>query len=143
MNPDEVIATSIGDLSYDVNNAVLTINNGMGTVGINTMAIANGGTGLGLPSSIDEFLDEHIMSRVTVDHKVQEQELMKLRETAPDYANEIKEIIAKKLARDVSKKITYTKKHDKDADVHHFIGRVWVFTEQELKDFIKEAKNVN
>ena len=91
---------------------------------------------------IDDFLDEHIMSRVTIDHKVQEQELMKLKEVAPDYANEIKENLSKNAARDIIKKMSFTKKHDKDADVHHFIGRVWVFTEDELKQLIKEARNV-
>ena len=91
---------------------------------------------------IDDFLDEHIMSRVTIDHKVQEQELMKLKEVAPDYANEIKENLSKNAARDIIKKMSFTKKHDKDADVHHFIGRVWVFTEEELKTLIKEARNV-
>ena len=91
---------------------------------------------------VDDFIEERIMNRVTVDHKVSEQELMKLREVAPDYADEIKENIAKNLARDVAKKTTYTKKHDKDADVHHFIGRVWVFTEEELKKLILEARNV-
>lgn len=91
---------------------------------------------------IDDFLDQHIMNRFTVDHKVQEQELMKLKEVAPDYANEIKENIAKNCARDMVKKLTFTKKHDKEADVHHFIGRVWLFTEEELKTLLQEARNV-
>ncbi len=91
---------------------------------------------------IDNFLDEHIMSRVTCDHKVAGHELLKLKEVAPDYANEIKENLARNVSRDIMKKITFTKKLDKDADVHHFIGRVWVFTEDELKNLIKEARNV-
>lgn len=91
---------------------------------------------------IDDFLDEHIMNRVTCDYKIQEQELMKLRETAPDYASEIKETLSQNVARDLVKKITFTKKHDKNADVHHFIGRVWVFTEEELRNLIEEARNV-
>ena len=91
---------------------------------------------------VEDVMEKWIMNRVTIDHKVQEQELMKLKEVAPDYANEIKENLAKNAARDMIKKITFTKKHDKDADVHHFIGRVWCFTEQELKDFIKEVRNV-
>ena len=91
---------------------------------------------------VDDFLESHIMNRVTVSHKVQEQELMKLKEVAPDYANEIKENIAKNAARDMVKKLTFTKKHDKEADVHHFIGRVWLFTEEELKTLLQEARNV-
>jgi hypothetical protein len=90
---------------------------------------------------IDDFLDEHIMNRVTIDHKVQEHELMKLKETTPTYADDIKETLSRNMSRDIMKKITFTKKHDKDADVHHFIGRAWVFTEEELKQIIKEARN--
>ena len=91
---------------------------------------------------IEDFLDEHIMNRVTCDHKVAGHELLKLKEVAPDYANEIKENLAKNVTRDIMKKVTFTKKLDKDADVHHFIGRVWVFTEDELKNLINEARNV-
>ena len=90
----------------------------------------------------EDLLDKYEFNKVVVDHKVQAQELLKLKEVAPDYANEIKENLAKNAARDMIKKVTFTKKHDKDADVHHFIGRVWCFTEQELKDFIKEVRNV-
>ena len=89
----------------------------------------------------DELLDKWSMNRFTVDHKVQEQELIKLKEVAPDYAKEIKENLAKNATRDIINKMTFSKKHDKDADVHHFIGRVWCFTEEELKSFIEEIKN--
>ena len=97
---------------------------------------------IGPSFDMDDFLDEQIMNRIAIDHKVQEQELMKLKEVAPDYASEIKENLAKNAARDIVKKMTFTKKHDKDADVHHFIGRVWVFTEDELKNLINKARNV-
>ena len=90
----------------------------------------------------EELLDKYEFNKIVVDHKVQEQELMKLKEVAPDYANEIKENLAKNAARDIVKKMSFTRKHDKDSDVHHFIGRVWVFTEDELKKLIEEAKNV-
>lgn len=86
--------------------------------------------------SPEEILDEVHMNRFAIDHKVTAAELLKLQEVAPDYASEIKENIAKNLARDITKKISYTKKHDKDTDVHHFIGRVWVFTEDELKTLL-------
>jgi len=89
----------------------------------------------------DNLLDKYEFNKVVVDHKVQEQELMKLKEVAPDYANEIKENLAKNAARDIIKKMSFTRKHDKDTDVHHFIGRVWVFTEEELKKLIEEVKN--
>lgn len=91
---------------------------------------------------MEDFLDTHTFNKITVEHKVQEQELMKLKETVPTYADEIKENLSKNLARDIIKKTTFTKKHNKDSDVHHFLGRVWVFTEDELKNLIQEARNV-
>lgn len=89
----------------------------------------------------EDLLDKYEFNKVVVDHKVQEQELMKLKEVAPDYANEIKENLAKNAARDIIKKMSFTRKHDINSDVHHFIGRVWVFTEDELKKLIEEVKN--
>ena len=91
---------------------------------------------------IENFLDEHSFNKFTVDHKLQEHEFMKLKETVPTFADEIKENLSKNLARDIIKKATFTKKKDVDADVHHFLGRVWVFTEDELKNLINEARNV-
>jgi hypothetical protein len=89
----------------------------------------------------DEVLDRYSFNRLTIDHKVQEHELMKLKENVPTYADEIKENLAKNMARDIMKKMTFTKRKDVDADVHHFLGRVWVFTEDELKQLIEEVKN--
>lgn len=133
-NDEFKVVTSAGLLP--INNAV-TSSTVISSVGMNDGSIT-----IRSSFDMDDFLDQHIMNRVTVDHKVQEQELMKLREHAPDYANEIKENIAKNCARDMVKKLTFTKKHDKDADVHHFIGRVWMFTEEELKTLLIEARNV-
>ena len=90
---------------------------------------------------MEDFLDCHCFSKITVEHKVAEFELAKLKETVPTYADEIKENLSKNLARDIIKKTTFTKKHNVDSDTHHFLGRVWVFTEGELKDLINEARN--
>jgi hypothetical protein len=90
---------------------------------------------------MEDFLDTHSFNKITVEHKVAEFELAKLRETVPTYADEIKENLSKNLARDIIKKATFTKKHNVDNDTHHFLGRVWVFTEGELKDLINEARN--
>lgn len=91
---------------------------------------------------MEDFLDIHSFNKITVDHKVSEFELAKLKETVPTYADEIKENLSKNLARDIIKKTTFTKKHNIDSDTHHFLGRVWVFTEDELKKLIEEARNV-
>lgn len=120
------------------------------TSSITSPTVLTGGityTGNGTYGSIamgiitDEILDRYSFNRLTIDHKVQEQELMKLKETVPTYADEIKENLAKNMARDIMKKMTFTKRKDVDADVHHFLGRVWVFTEDELKQLIEEVKN--
>lgn len=117
-----VPSTIIGNLGYDINTATVTV--------------ANTSVGSNISFPQEDPLDSHVMCKFTVDHKVTDAELLKLKEVAPDYAKEIKENIARNLARDISNKITYTKKHDKDTDVHHFIGRVWVFTEEELKQVL-------
>ena len=90
---------------------------------------------------MEDFLDTHSFNKITVEHKVAEFELLKLKETVPTYADEIKENLSKNLARDIIKKTTFTKKHNVDSDTHHFLGRVWVFTEDELKNLINEARN--
>jgi len=134
-----ISATSgVGDLS-DL--SVITNGGTLSPIGTVTISNTSGAT-MSLGESDEDIMERWIMNRVTIDHKVQEQELIKLKEVAPDYANEIKENLAKNAARDMIKKITFTKKHDKDADIHHFIGRVWCFTEQEMKEFIKEVRNV-
>ena len=122
--------------------------NGIGT-GSLTVSTTSGGTGTVSSSSLsfggfdmEDFLDTHSFNKITVEHKVAEFELAKLRETVPTYADEIKENLSKNLARDIIKKTTFTKKHNVDSDTHHFLGRVWVFTEDELKNLIQEARNV-
>ena len=120
--------------------------NGIGTGSLTVST--SGGTGTVSSSSLsfggfdmEDFLDTHSFNKITVEHKVAEFELAKLRETVPTYADEIKENLSKNLARDIIKKATFTKKHNVDSDTHHFLGRVWVFTEGELKDLINEARN--
>lgn len=112
-----------------------------------TITITGGGTVSSSALSfggfdMEDFLDMHSFNKITVEHKVAEFELLKLKETVPTYADEIKENLSKNLARDIIKKTTFTKKHNVDSDTHHFLGRVWVFTEDELKNLIKEARNV-
>jgi hypothetical protein len=113
------------------------------TIDTNTITISSGSTygtiAMGLIT--DDILDRYSFNKITIDHKVQEQELLKLKETVPTYADEIKENLARNMSRDIMKKMTFTKRKDVDADVHHFLGRVWVFTEDELKSLIEEVKN--
>jgi hypothetical protein len=86
-------------------------------------------------------LDTFEMNQVVVEHKVQEQELLKLKETSPDFADHIKANLTKATAEKIVQKMAFTKTKDKDMDVHSFRGRVWVFTKEELIDLIRTAQN--
>jgi hypothetical protein len=136
MNDDDL---DLKSFIYSDRNSLTT------TVSTNTIGpiITNGSITGSITRTVitDDILDRYSFNKITIDHKVQEQELMKLKETVPTYADEIKENLSRNMSRDIMKKMTFTKKHDKDADVHHFLGRVWVFTEEELKQLIEEARN--
>lgn len=125
-------------IPYDPN--MLTVSTG-GIASIGSIGVMGNAVNITTERDIESILDAYSMNRFVIDHKVTAQELMKLTEVAPDFAKEIKENIAKNLARDIAQKITYTKKHDVDTDVNHFIGRVWVFTDEEMKLLLKD-KNV-
>lgn len=119
--------------------AIPTVGNG-GT--INAVNNVSYGSISNVPTATEDLMERHELNLLTVEHKVTEFELMKLKDTVPTYADEIKENLSRNLAREIIKKTSFTKKKDLDADVHHFIGRVWVFTEEELKNLIEEAKRV-
>ena len=91
-------------------------------------------------TSTEDLLERYELNYVTVEHKVASHELLKLKEVAPTYADEIKENLSRSVAREIIKKTSFTKKLDIDTDVHHFIGRVWVFTDEEIKKLIEEAR---
>lgn len=93
-----------------------------------------------MTTSSEELLDRYELCQLVINHKVAEFELMKIRETQPDYADIIKENLSKMAARDIIKKMTFTKKKDTDSDTHHFMGRVWVFTKEELLQLIEDAR---
>lgn len=121
-------------------NPVMTVSSN-GSIGIGTTSNSSITVNT-ISGSIEDVLDTWELNRVTVDHKVTAHELLKLKDTVPTYADEIKENLTKNMSRDIIKKMTFTKRHDMDSDVHHFIGRVWVFTEDELKSLIKDAKGL-
>jgi hypothetical protein len=132
-NEYNVIADGLGGHSISIANTAITNSTLSGIIAASTSVVKS--------SVVDHILDKYELNRVAVDHKVTEAEIMKLKEVAPDYVNEIKEKISREMARDIIKKTTFTKRKDEDTDVNHFIGRVWVFTEAELKDMIKEIQN--
>jgi hypothetical protein len=112
------------------------------TVGTITTSSTSYGTITLSPTAVEDLMERYELNLLTVEHKVTEFELMKLKDTVPTYADEIKENLSRNLSREIIKKASFTKKRDVDADVHHFIGRVWVFTEDELKKLLEEAKRV-
>jgi len=87
------------------------------------------------------ILDRYQLNEITVQHRVQEFELMKLRESNVDYATEIKHNLAKHASEEVTNKMTFTKKTEIDSDTHSFRGRVWVFSKEELIKMIEEIRN--
>ena len=87
------------------------------------------------------ILDRYQLNEITVQHRVQEFELMKLRESNVDYAAEIKQNLAKWASEEVTSKMTFTKKTEINTDTHSFRGRVWVFSKEELIKMIEEIRN--
>jgi hypothetical protein len=87
------------------------------------------------------ILDRYQLNEITVQHRVQEFEMMKLRESNVDYATEIKRNLAKMASEEVTNKMTFTKKTEMDSDTHSFRGRVWVFSKEELIKMIEEIRN--
>jgi len=92
-------------------------------------------------SSVEYLLDTYEMNQVVVEHKLQEHELMKLKEADVNFADHIKSNLTKVAAGKIVQKMSFTKAKDKELDVTSFRGRVWVFTKDELEQLIKDAQN--
>jgi hypothetical protein len=106
------------------------------------MYTGNGLTITKTPSNVvSDILDKYLMNQLVIEHKVSEFEMMKLQEVKPDYADDIKENLARNISREVIKKTSFTKKKLPDEDTHHFMGRVWVFTKEELIKLIEDSRN--
>jgi hypothetical protein len=138
----------VGDVVMD--NEDLKVFTGQGLTTITGIGAGNTVmSGVGISNSTisairvdpEDILDKYILNQIVVEHKVTEHEMLKIQETSPDYAEHIKENLTKNAARDIVKKMSFTKKKDVDADVTCFRGRVWVFTKEELLQILEEAKN--
>lgn len=120
-----------------------------GTTGINTLSpifTTSGGTGtVGTwritKASLDYLLDTYEMNQIVVEHKLQEHELMKLKDADVNFADHIKSNLTKTAAEKIVQKMSFTKVKDPVMDVTSFRGRVWVFTKDELEQLIKDAQN--
>jgi len=89
----------------------------------------------------EQMLDRYSLNELQVEHRVTEFELMKLRETDVDYADHIKQNLAKHASEEVTRKMSFTKKKQIDSDTTSFRGRVWVFSKEELIQMIEEIRN--
>jgi len=142
-NGDLKIMTNNG-LQTIMSNAVLTAPSSIGVSSWSANNVVTAGQG-GFTIKVDpnEMLEKYEFNQFVVEHKVQEQELLKLKETNVNYAEEIKEAMAKNCAREFIKKLSFSKKHDPDTSTHSFRGRVWVFTREELVNLIEDVKKGN
>jgi len=119
-----------------------TASSGLVTLPVGSITISNTTTGtIGrMTTPTEDLLERYELCQLIVNHKVSEHEMMKIKETQPDYADIIKENLSKMAARDIIKKMSFTKKKDIDSDTHHFMGKVWIFTKEELLQLIEDAK---
>jgi hypothetical protein len=125
-----------------MDNTMVTSAGGLVTMPVGSITISNTTTGaIGrMTTPTEDLLERYELCQLIVNHKVSEHEMMKIKETQPDYADIIKENLSKMAARDIIKKMSFTKKKDIDSDTHHFMGKVWVFTKEELLQLIEDAK---
>ena len=143
----------LGTLEHD-QNGVLKINTGNAwlpiTAGGNAVITSNGTIGAtitGVNPAIwsvktnEYIMDKFELNQVVLEHKVTEHELMKLKFDQPDYAEHIKQNLAKNATTQILNKMSFTKKKNVDTDVNHFIGRVWVFNKDEMETLINEIRN--
>jgi hypothetical protein len=125
---------------YEDMNSSITITGSPMTMGsASTITTSSNITPMRTPAEV--ILDRYQLNEITVQHRVQEFELMKLRESNVDYATEIKQNLAKWASEEVTSKMTFTKKTEINTDTHSFRGRVWVFSKEELIKMIEEIRN--
>lgn len=141
-----------GDLKIMTDNGLqnITANTVLSGAGISnafvTTAPLNGVSGVTFNTVIvkpEDVLEKYEFNQFVVEYKVQEQELLKLKETNVNYTDEIKEVMAKNCAREFIKKLSFSKKHNVETDTHSFRGRAWVFTREELVGLIEDVKKGN
>jgi hypothetical protein len=119
----------------DMNNIAVSNTTG------NTITMNTTGATVAVRPPVEMILDRYSLNELTVEHRVQEFELMKLRESNVDYATEIKRNLSKYASEEVTNKMTFTKRTDQNTDTHSFRGRVWVFSKEELIKMIEEIRN--
>ena len=133
--------TGLTGAMYEDMNSSVTITGSPMTMGSVTSSITTTSNITPMRTPAEVILDRYQLNEITVQHRVQEFELMKLRESNVDYATEIKQNLAKWASEEVTNKMTFTKKTEINTDTHSFRGRVWVFSKEELIKMIEEIRN--
>ena len=119
------------------------MNDDIDAITITTTGVIGATTAVGSWTvSPTNILDKFALNEIVVQHTVQTQELMKLKEVDVNYADHIKSNLTSKVAERIMPRMTFTKSQKPDMEEHIFRGRVWVFTKSELEELIKEARNV-
>jgi hypothetical protein len=131
--------TGLTGAMYEDMNSSVTISSPM--MGSASTITTSSGIISPMRTPAEVILDRYQLNEITVQHRVQEFEMMKLRESNVDYATEIKRNLAKMASEEVTNKMTFTKKTEMDSDTHSFRGRVWVFSKEELIKMIEEIRN--
>jgi hypothetical protein len=131
--------TGLTSAMYEDMNSSVTISSPM--MGSASTITTSSGIISPMRTPAEVILDRYQLNELTVQHRVQEFELMKLRESNVDYASEIKHNLAKMASEEVTNKMTFTKKTEINTDTHSFRGRVWVFSKEELVKMIEEIRN--
>jgi hypothetical protein len=130
---------AITNAMYEDMNSSVTITGSSLTMGSASTITTGSISPMRTPAEV--ILDRYQLNELTVQHRVQEFELMKLRESNVDYATEIKQNLAKWASEEVTNKMTFTKKTEINTDTHSFRGRVWVFSKEELIKMIEDIRN--
>jgi hypothetical protein len=131
--------TGLTGAMYEDMNSSVTITSSPMMMGSASTITTSSNIPMRTPAEV--ILDRYQLNEITVQHRVQEFEMMKLRESNVDYATEIKRNLAKMASEEVTNKMTFTKKTEMDSDTHSFRGRVWVFSKEELIKMIEEIRN--
>jgi hypothetical protein len=131
--------TGLTGAMYEDMNSSVTISSSPMMMGSASTITTSSNIAMRTPAEV--ILDRYQLNELTVQHRVQEFELMKLRESNVDYATEIKHNLAKMASEEVTNKMTFTKKTEINTDTHSFRGRVWVFSKEELIKMIEEIRN--
>ena len=147
MNVGDIVEQD-GEYKIMTNNGLKTMTTILGATGVSgsiTSGAGNNwnGSALTVAPVFDsrEVLDRYALCEMIAEHKVQEQELLKLQEVDINYAQAIKDNLTKKVCEMITPRMAFTKIKDKDLDVHSFRGRIWVFTKDELDQLIKDVRN--